>query len=116
MLISIPARKHHHYLLPSLPGWSLLAGIGLARLGEWLKSRPKTRHDLAWNLAVVGLAVMAFLIFGAVTGKIPGPAVYPIMLGVVFVTCIAAVTLGIEYRRGAWAMGIFCRDAGRGVG
>lgn len=40
VFFSIPDGKHHHYFLHSLPGWAILAALGLVRGWEWLAARP----------------------------------------------------------------------------
>jgi 4-amino-4-deoxy-L-arabinose transferase-like glycosyltransferase len=41
MFFSIPQGKHHHYLLPVLPAWAILAALGVERVRLWF-------HELDW--------------------------------------------------------------------
>jgi 4-amino-4-deoxy-L-arabinose transferase-like glycosyltransferase len=45
LLMSIPERKHHHYLVPLLGAWAILGSIGMSLVWKWgcsLKPRPVT--------------------------------------------------------------------------
>ena len=46
LLMSIPARKHHHYLVPVFAGWAVLGAIGLATTWTYLLSlKPMQMHS-----------------------------------------------------------------------
>ncbi len=70
LVISLISGKHPHYLLPSLPAWSLLAGLGLL----WLRNRIREWPEWAcrpWPLGailVLPLAVWLRLSHAAIGG------------------------------------------------
>jgi 4-amino-4-deoxy-L-arabinose transferase-like glycosyltransferase len=42
IVLSIPQGKHHHYLVPILAPWAILAAIGLLEIGKWMRAGKKT--------------------------------------------------------------------------
>jgi 4-amino-4-deoxy-L-arabinose transferase-like glycosyltransferase len=38
IVLSIPHGKHHHYLMPILAPWAILAAFGLVEIGRWLRA------------------------------------------------------------------------------
>jgi 4-amino-4-deoxy-L-arabinose transferase-like glycosyltransferase len=42
IVLSIPHGKHHHYLVPLLAPWAILAAFGLVEIGRWLRAGGKT--------------------------------------------------------------------------
>ncbi len=104
LLISLPARKHHHYLLPLLAGWSCLAAVGIQWLGEWLQTLPRRPNAVRWNVLLIGLPVLAGLTIAVAAGKIPGPLWAAAGVGLVFCAVVAALTWAIDRRRWNWAV------------
>lgn len=47
VMLSIPGRKHHHYLVPLLAPWAVLAAVGLARVGAYLRDQGWRRPGVA---------------------------------------------------------------------
>ena len=39
LVLSLPARKHHQYLVPIMAPWAILSAIGVMHVGAWLKTR-----------------------------------------------------------------------------
>lgn len=67
IVLSLPARKHHHYLVPIVTPWAILGALGLREVGKWIDSRGSRRASDAaaprvdprpWLLAA---AVAAFI-------------------------------------------------------
>jgi 4-amino-4-deoxy-L-arabinose transferase-like glycosyltransferase len=58
--LSIPAGKHHHYLLHCMPAWSVLAARGLVVFWQWVCSTP-----MWWIRASTSLACTAIGLAGA---------------------------------------------------
>lgn len=63
VLMSVPERKHHHYLVPVLGAWAILGSVGMSLIWTWgcsLKPRPVTvtiSYAIAGVLAGVGAFV-----------------------------------------------------------
>ena len=66
IVLSIPHRKHHHYLVPSLAPWAILAAVGLNSIaGELFKGPAWSRRPRFGLLAValpvtVGIAILGW--------------------------------------------------------
>jgi hypothetical protein len=58
IVLSIPHGKHHHYLVPFLAPWAILAAFGLIEIGRWLRAGGKT-------LAVVMTLLLAGYCLGS---------------------------------------------------
>ncbi len=71
--LSIPHGKHHHYLVPTIAAWAVLAGVGLREAGRFLlvPRGPAWLRDPAVAVAVVGLPGAAGLAW--VHAQLPCP-------------------------------------------
>ena len=97
IVFSMPARKHHHYMVPFMAPWGVVAAVGLVEVSKGILAR-RPRVPLAelvsWGVAAIGGAV-AIWVF---RGRIPGPAAG---MGVLICGWIAAVMLfcgGLAFR------------------
>jgi hypothetical protein len=97
VLLSIPHRKHHHYLVPSLAPWAILAALALRdvvaamfRGAEWSR-RP------VFGLLVFGVPGAAALII--LRAKIPGPPWAPVLLAIAWLAVIGLFYLGLRRKR-----------------
>lgn len=88
VVLSLPARKHHHYFLPVVVPWAILAAHGLVALRpllfagrgpDWLR-RPLTGALL---LGLPGAVALFFF-----RHKIAGPAFVPFLLGGTWIVCV----------------------------
>jgi 4-amino-4-deoxy-L-arabinose transferase-like glycosyltransferase len=94
IVLSIPHRKHHHYLVPSLAPWGILAGIGIARAGDLLLSIPDRQKHPWLSTLFFGLPIsLAILLLHK---KIPGPLPATVGLALLWITCVAAFGLGVK--------------------
>ncbi len=61
--LSIPHGKHHHYLVPVMPAWAVLAGVGLREAGRFVLAPrgPAWLRDPWVAVAAVGLPGAAAL-------------------------------------------------------
>src|ERR1019366_9382957 len=57
ILFSIPKGKHHHYLIPFLAPWAILAAFGVVEIGKWIMSRPGPRF---LRSPLIGLCLFGF--------------------------------------------------------
>lgn len=57
IVLSLPHRKHHHYLVPSLAPWAILAALGLKPIAELMFKGPASTRQPRFGLLVVGLPV-----------------------------------------------------------
>jgi hypothetical protein len=93
-VLSIPHRKHHHYLVPSLAPWGILAGIGILRVGDWLFASPENRKDPRFGVATFGLPVAVAIVF--FHKRIPGPTAATIALALVWIACVLGFYIGLK--------------------
>ena len=95
--LSLPAHKHHHYLVPCLAPWAILAAVGALRIREWIATWPARLQNPAWSVLALGVPVaVAVCLLGS---KLPGPDWLP-----------AAVAVGFPLAVGTLAWGLFQRD------
>jgi 4-amino-4-deoxy-L-arabinose transferase-like glycosyltransferase len=87
LILSIPHRKHHHYLVPSLAPWGILAGIGIAAVADWLFSLPQKRRDPIWGTVIFGIPPA--LAIAILHHRIPGPAAMTFILAFLWIACVA---------------------------
>jgi len=96
VVLSIPHRKHHHYLVPSLAPWGILAGIGIAWASDWLLSLPKRHRGSLLGVLIFGVPIGAAI---ALLHKfIPGPAVVTFALSLIWIACVFVFCVGLKQR------------------
>ena len=61
VLLSIPHRKHHHYLVPSLAPWAILAAWAAKPVADWMVKGPARSRQPGFGLTMVALPVMVIL-------------------------------------------------------
>ncbi len=88
LVLSIPSGKHHHYLVPALAPWGVLAALG----GRWLWRQtlawPRWVKHPAWGVGLGGAAAVAIFVAGS---RIPGPEwIPPVAMLVVGLAVLAA--------------------------
>ncbi|MFZ4681843.1 MAG: ArnT family glycosyltransferase [Terrimicrobiaceae bacterium] len=108
LVLSIPLRKHHHYLVPVLPAFAVLAAFGLQRVGEVIARFGSGRIPGLLVGLLVGLAgCVAFVVLG-LHQIIPGPVWLTCAMGGVVLLCSAFVGLAWEKKNGRRMLEIFC--------
>jgi 4-amino-4-deoxy-L-arabinose transferase-like glycosyltransferase len=105
IVLSLPARKHHHYLVPVVMPWGILAGLGLLPVGRLLLTgagrRPAPR---AWpGVLVFGLPVALALML--LRHRIPGGAPSAAVLGGTWLCCVWMFCHGLARGRAGWLVG-----------
>ena len=130
MILSIPARKHHHYLVQALPAFAAMAACGIKNIKAWL-----FRHRLRVPSAIlagvlIALAGAAALSVAAIHGKIPGPLWATVGLGLTWLGLVAVIGYGWQWQNGsiilgtilvgivivaAWGQSILATAPGRGI-
>ncbi len=104
VVLSIPGRKHHHYLLPTIAPWAMLGAIGLREFAKVLFNGkgPEWSRRPSFGLAAVGLpGVIALAIFA---GEIPGPRGIVVALSVAWLACVALFYVGLSRKIGRGVM------------
>ena len=71
IVLSLSHRKGHHYLVPVLAPWCILAAVGFVHIGRWLISTPMWGRRSALGLLAVGLPGAAAI--WLLHKKIPAP-------------------------------------------
>ena len=100
IVLSIHARKHHHYLLPLLPGWAVLAALGTRQFGRWLFQKTPNLHATRDGVIYVGLPGALALMAAACWRMLPGPVWALVGLAVVWLAVVAAAGSGLANRSG----------------
>jgi 4-amino-4-deoxy-L-arabinose transferase-like glycosyltransferase len=104
IVLSLPARKHHHYLVPVLGAFAVLAGVGMDRIGAWIGSAKPRRGLVPLGLFAVALPGAAAIALLGWWQKIPGPLWATLLLAAVFFACAIAVSVGLSGRSGRWVL------------
>jgi 4-amino-4-deoxy-L-arabinose transferase-like glycosyltransferase len=105
LVLSIPHRKHHHYLVPSLVPWAILAAIGLREIARSMFAGPLWSRKPSFGVLAVGLpGTIAILLLHS---KIPGPFLATLMLAITWVVAVGLFYFGLARRSGRWVVGAF---------
>ena len=63
IVLSLPARKHHHYLVPIVMPWAILGALGLREVGRWIEARRTAgagwRVDPRWGVGAAVIVIVA---------------------------------------------------------
>ncbi len=103
--LSIPHGKHHHYLVPVMGGWAVLAGVGLREAGRFVLAPrgPAWLRDPWVAVAVVGLpAAVAIAWF---RDRVPSPWPVTLAVAAAWVAVVAGVAVALRRGSGAMLMG-----------
>ena len=99
-VLSIQARKHHHYLLPLLPAWGILAALGTQQMSRWIFENPPLLRATRNGLLYLGLLGTLALSAATYWQLLPGPAWALVGLAIVWITGVATVGSGVANRNG----------------
>jgi 4-amino-4-deoxy-L-arabinose transferase-like glycosyltransferase len=91
VLMSIPERKNHHYLVPVIGAWSVLGAIGMSAIWRWGVSLNSPRRQILTSYAVVGVVIAVGIV---VLGRSEMPLVPVAVLvgvGVGNALCVLAI-------------------------
>ena len=104
LLLTIPQHKHHHYLVPCLAPWAILAAIGTQRAWVAFSAWPTWWKHPAWGTLAVGIpgGVALWLL----RERLPSPTLVTLSLAIGLPVAIAALIAGCGARRPAWAAGL----------
>jgi 4-amino-4-deoxy-L-arabinose transferase-like glycosyltransferase len=102
IVLSIPHRKHHHYLVPSLPPWAILAALGLKPIAELMFKGPASTRRARFGLMVVGVPLgIAIVILGWKRLLSPSGAIVSQVESGVFLAALAGGCIWLFYH-GLW--------------
>ncbi len=107
IVLSIQARKHHHYLLPLLPAWGILSAIGVQRFFAWLFQKNLHPHTVRYGVLLVGLPGALALTAAAYWHKLPAPPWALVGLGIVWLACVAGASFGLVTKNGRTLLASF---------
>jgi 4-amino-4-deoxy-L-arabinose transferase-like glycosyltransferase len=96
LVLSIPHRKHHHYLVPSLAPWGILAGIGIERSVRWLFALPGKQRRPLTGVLIFGVPIALAIV--VLHRHIPGPTGATIALSLVWLVCVLVFYMGLDRR------------------
>lgn len=102
IMLSIAHRKHHHYMVPSLLPWGILAAVALPGIGRAMLKFPDRLRSVPVGLLVVGLPGALLLGEAVRHGKVPGPLWVGYGLVVVWIGIVTIYYLGTSRRETRW--------------
>jgi len=102
IVLSLPHRKHHHYLVPSLAPWGILAAIGVRPIIRNMFLGSRTTRRPLFGLAVFGLP--GAIILAVCHNMIPGPVSIAPVLIAVWLACVFLFYLGLLHRRPSFVL------------
>jgi 4-amino-4-deoxy-L-arabinose transferase-like glycosyltransferase len=107
IVFSIPHRKHHHYLVPGIAPWAILAAVGLAVMWRDLtKSKPNVKLGLLKPIIAGCVAAVIGSIAAAIFGpKSPVPIWQIAVLVAIISVCVGCFFAGLSARNGKLAGG-----------
>jgi 4-amino-4-deoxy-L-arabinose transferase-like glycosyltransferase len=103
VVLSIPHRKHHHYLLPGFAPWAILSAIGLTIVWRDLKKLPGRPLHPAIPVVVLGALSVAGLVIFRHQLTVSVTAVS--LLVVALLACVGVFFWALSLSRGALAAG-----------
>ncbi len=104
VVFSLPAGKHHHYMLHLLAPWAVLGALGLVDLRDWIFGRPGwARYRLA-AAALVGVSGVVAL--WGWRPSVPGPRWVVLALLLVWIAWSAVFGWALWRARSGLAMGV----------
>jgi 4-amino-4-deoxy-L-arabinose transferase-like glycosyltransferase len=119
-VLSIPHRKHHHYLVPSLAPWGILAAVGAGPMARWMFTGLAWTRRPRFGLLVFGIPVtLAMLILAWKRLLSPNPdlraqLVSAAMLIVLLNACIWAFYHGLWTKNARWMLAAIVIGTGGG--
>ena len=110
LVLSIPHRKHHHYLVPSLAPWAILASLGLRDVARSMFDGPLWSRKPLFGFIVFGLpGAAAIILFHTVKfdSKTSDSLLMSVFLAVGWLFCVVTFYLGLLRQNGRIVMGTF---------
>lgn len=104
LFLSIPSHKHHHYLVPCLAPWGILAALGGRRLWQSVPSWPIWLRQPGLSALAVGIP--SAIVIGLFRAQIPGPSIFPWILAVAIPLTVFAVGTALLDRRGSRSVAV----------
>ena len=98
IVLSIPHRKHHHYLVPGFAPWAILSAIGLATIWRDLsKLRGKPMHPA---IPVISLGILAAVGVAIFKSHMVVPVTAAVLLIVLLLGCVGVFFWAMSKHRG----------------
>jgi 4-amino-4-deoxy-L-arabinose transferase-like glycosyltransferase len=110
IVLSLPHRKHHHYLVPSLAPWAILAALGVRPIAQHMFKGAAWSRRVGYGMLAYGLPGTIALVILAFFRKLaPTPEVRPqlesvAMLIVLWIACVWAFFRGLWKTDGRWLL------------
>jgi 4-amino-4-deoxy-L-arabinose transferase-like glycosyltransferase len=102
VVLSIPHRKHHHYLVPSIAPWAILAALGARSIAVNIKRIPDIIRRPAFGVIFFGIPGAAAMLI--LHKRIPGPSWALGLLAITWLSCIWALFRGFHTRNPRWML------------
>ncbi len=107
IVMSIPARKNHHYLVPVLAGWALLGSIGLTLVWEWGCRRNEPFKKVVTTYSLVGIVIAIAIVALSIGGKLEGPVWLSSLVACIVAGLTVAIGVGAARQRAPVAFASF---------
>jgi 4-amino-4-deoxy-L-arabinose transferase-like glycosyltransferase len=120
IVLSLPHRKHHHYLVPSLAPWAILAALGVRPIAQHMFkgvawSRRPSFGLLAYGLpGTIALMILAYLRKLAPTIDMRPQIESAALLIVLWNACVWAFFWGLWTTNGRWMLAAILIGVGAG--
>jgi 4-amino-4-deoxy-L-arabinose transferase-like glycosyltransferase len=102
IVLSLPARKHHHYLVPIITPWAILAAMGLLPVGRWLMAADPRERGRKPMFGLLVLGVPGAVALALLHGKLPGGAGSAAVLAAAWLGCVGMFYVGLSRADTRW--------------
>jgi 4-amino-4-deoxy-L-arabinose transferase-like glycosyltransferase len=92
LVLSLPHRKHHHYLVPSLAPWAIMAAIGAVPILRMMFAGKSWSRHPVFGAGVIGMPIVAGLI--GFHRLIPMLTAVVVFLAIFLFICVVAFYIG----------------------
>ncbi|MGA2443671.1 MAG: phospholipid carrier-dependent glycosyltransferase [Tepidisphaeraceae bacterium] len=120
IVLSIPHRKHHHYLVPSLAPWAILAALAVKPIAQQVfKGLAWTRRPWFGLLAIgfpatIALAILAWKRLLSPITDLPSQIESAAIVAVLLNGCVWAFYHGMSIKDGRWMLAAIVIGIGGG--
>lgn len=104
IVLSLAHRKHHHYLVPSLAPWAILAALGVKPIAQHMFQGPAKTRKISFGLMIFGAPGAITLAVLAVLHIIPGPFAMTAALIAIWLLCVIMFYRGLWIHDARWLM------------
>ncbi|MDP9173929.1 MAG: glycosyltransferase family 39 protein [Planctomycetota bacterium] len=104
LVLSLPHRRHHHYLVPSIAPWAILAAIGARAIAQQMFKGTEFTRRRSFGFFVFGIPLSVLLIVLIAMHKVPGPTMVSIGLIALWLVCVWMFYQGLSTKSAGWLL------------